>query len=106
MGVVSRFVLVAVLATPALSVTGCIREPRAAVSMAFVRKPKTPADAIVTIDEEYVGPLGYVAARGVRLPVGTHRVTIEKEGYFPYDAIIVADRKPIKVEVKLTPVPD
>jgi hypothetical protein len=98
--------LVAVLAAPTLSVMGCIREPRAAVSMAFVRKPKTPADATVTIDEEYVGPLGYVAARGVRLPVGTHRVSVEKEGYFPYDAIIVADRKPIRLEVKLTPVPD
>jgi len=74
--------------------------------MAFVRKAKTPADATVTLDEEYIGPLGYVAARGVRLPVGTHRVTVEKEGYFPYDAIIVAVRMPIKLEVKLTPVPD
>jgi hypothetical protein len=106
MGIVPRLVLVAVLAAPALSFTGCIREPRAAVSMAFVRKPKTPADATVTIDEEYIGPLAYVAARGVRLPVGTHRVTVEKEGYFPYDAVIVADRKPIRLEVKLTPVPD
>ena len=101
-----RVVLIAALSAPALPVAGCFREPRAAVSMVFVRKPKTPADATVIIDEEYIGPLAYVAARGVRLPVGTHRITVERDGYFPYDAIVVADRKPIKVEVKLTPVPD
>jgi hypothetical protein len=106
MGVVARLVLAAALAAPVVSLTACIREPRAAVSLAVVRKPKTPADATVIIDEEYVGPLAYVAARGVRLPVGTHRITVEREGYFPYDTIVVADRKPIKLEVKLTPVPD
>jgi hypothetical protein len=71
-----------------------------------VRKAKTPKDATVIIDEEYIGPLAYVAARGVRLPVGTHRITVEKEGYFPYDTIVVADRQPIRLEVALTPVPD
>ena len=106
MGVALRLVLVAALATPVLSVTGCLRDPRTAVSLAVVRKPKTPADATVIIDEEYVGPLAYVAARGVRLPVGTHRITVEREGYFPYDTIVVADRKPILLQVKLTPVPD
>jgi hypothetical protein len=106
MVIASRLVLAVALAAPVLSVVGCFREPRAAVSLAVVRKPKTPADATVIIDEEYIGPLAYVAARGVRLPVGTHRITIEREGYFPYDAIVVADRKPIKLEVKLTPVPD
>lgn len=95
----------ALFASPAL-VTACFREPRAAVSMKVVRRPKTPADAAVIIDEEYIGPLAYVAARGVRLPVGTHRITIERDGYFPYDAVVVADRKPILLEIKLTPIPD
>ena len=35
-----------------------------------------PRDASVSIDEEYIGPLGIVAARGVRLPVGEHRITV------------------------------
>ena len=101
-----RVTLVVLAAAPLLSLWACVRQPRAAVSMVFVRKPKTPKDATVIIDEEYIGPLAYVAARGVRLPVGTHRITVEKDGYFPYDTIIVADRKPIRLEVALTPVPD
>ena len=63
-------------------------------------------DATVIIDEEYIGPLAYVAARGVRLPVGTHRITVERDGYFPFDTTVVADRKPIFLEIKLSPVPD
>lgn len=101
-----RLVLVVALAAPILSTVGCVRQPRAAVSMVVVRKAKTPKDATVIIDEEYIGPLAYVAARGVRLPTGTHRITVEKEGYFPYDTIVVADRQPIRLEVTLTPVPD
>jgi hypothetical protein len=103
---IARLVLLAALAAPAFSAVACVKQPRAAVSMLVVRKPRTPKDATVIIDEEYIGPLAYVAARGVRLPVGTHRITVEKEGYFPYDTIVVADRKPIRLEVALTPVPD
>jgi hypothetical protein len=78
----------------------------AAVSVKFTPHPDAPRDASVTIDEQYIGPLGYVARRGVRLRVGEHRITVEKDGYFPFDALVVADRKPLAVEVQLTPVPD
>lgn len=94
----------AILAMPL--VTACIQEPRAAVSLHVVRARGTPADASVTIDEEYVGPLGWVAARGVRLPVGEHRISIERGGYFAEDVLVVADRKPIKIEAKLVPIPE
>jgi hypothetical protein len=70
------------------------------------RTATTPADASVTIDEEYIGPLGYVAARGVRLPVGQHRISVEKEGYFPWDQLVEADRQPIHLDVTLEPIPD
>lgn len=89
-----------------VAATSCIKEPRAAVSLHVVRANETPADASVTIDEEYIGPLGWVAARGVRLPVGEHRISIEKTGYFPADLLVVADRKPIKIEARLVPIPD
>ena len=65
-----------------------------------------PRDASVIIDEEYVGPLWIVAARGVRLPVGEHRITVQKEGYFPWDKLVVADRQPIVLDVTLVAVPD
>jgi hypothetical protein len=79
---------------------------RAAVSLRFVRPKETPKDAGVWIDEEFIGPLTYVAAYGVRLPVGEHRITVQKQGYFPWDRLVVADRDPITLEVVLQPIPD
>ncbi|MBN1607970.1 MAG: PEGA domain-containing protein [Polyangiaceae bacterium] len=66
----------------------------------------TPSDASVYIDEQYIGPLYYVAARGVRMPIGEHRITVTREGYFDWDTIVVADRDPIALNVALVPVPD
>ena len=95
------------LVVPAGPLAGCgPATGRAAVSLKMSRLDGTPRDASVTIDEEYVGPLYYVAARGVRLPVGEHRITVEKEGYFPWDRLVEADRQPIDLEVKLVRVPD
>ena len=79
---------------------------RAVVPLRMYRTRETPRDANVYIDEEYVGPLGMVIQRGVRLPVGRHTITVEKEGYFPWDQLVEADRKPIQLQVKLTPIPD
>jgi hypothetical protein len=89
-----------------LALGGCQPNVRAAVSLSLRKSAKSPRDASVYIDEEYVGPLGYVAARGVRLPVGQHRITVVKEGYFPWDRLVEADRQPIALEVELVPVPD
>jgi len=79
---------------------------RPAVSLKVDYAKKTPADASVTIDEQYIGPLGYVASHGVRLPLGEHRVSVTKAGYFPWDRLIVAEDDPIKLEVTLEPIPD
>ena len=95
----------AVLTPPAVCACGP-GHGRAAVSLSVSRGPKTPQDASVSIDEEYIGPLYYVAARGVRLPVGQHRITVEKEGYFPWDRLVEADRQPIHLEVRLVRIPD
>ena len=80
--------------------------PRAAVSMKIVRTPSTPADASVYIDEELIGSLGTVAARGVRLPEGEHRITVQRSGYFPWDRIVISDREPIQLQVALVKIPD
>jgi hypothetical protein len=79
---------------------------RPAVSLRMKHSPKTPRDASVIIDEQYIGPLGMVAARGVRLPIGEHRITVQKPGYFPWDKLVEADRYPITLDVELVPVPD
>jgi hypothetical protein len=67
-----------------------------------------PPDAAVTIDEEFVGPLAVVAARGVALPTGTHQITVEAPGYFPWDKLVTADSrvaKTLDVAVELIPLP-
>jgi hypothetical protein len=90
-----------------LSLTSC--EPgvgRPAVSLSLAREAQSPRDAAVMIDEEYIGPLGYVAARGVRLPIGKHRITVEKPGYFPWDRLVEADRDAIHLDIQLEPIPD
>ena len=76
------------------------------VPLSLERSAKSPRDAAVTIDEEYIGPLGYVAARGVKLPAGKHRITIEKPGYFPWDRLVDAGTAPIHFDVTLEPIPD
>jgi hypothetical protein len=96
------------LALAAVSPSGCMPSGagKAAVTMRLERTKKTPRDASVYIDEQYIGPLMYVAAHGVRLPVGEHRITVQKEGYFPWDKLVAADREAIFLRVELEPIPD
>jgi len=74
-----------------------------------LRMSGSPPDARVTIDEQMVGTLDVVIARGVALPPGKHRISVEAPGYFPTDTIVEAkesDRTPIRVEAKLVPIPE
>ncbi len=95
-----------VIAIAVTLLAGCSSELKAAVSLKVARSPETPRDASVIIDEQYIGPLGIVAAHGVRLPVGEHRISVEKTGYFPFDRLVTADRDDIRLDVKLEPIPD
>ncbi len=100
-----RLALTATLVS--LLASACGTGLRAAVSLSVVRVHRAPADASVTIDEEYIGPLAYVAAHGVRLPLGEHRISVERDGYFPFDRIIVAKGSdPIRLDVTLERIPD
>lgn len=85
---------------------GCGPALKPAVSMSMSYQKPTPPDASVTIDEQYIGPLGYVSAHGVRLPEGEHRISVTKAGYFPWDRLVTAGRDPIKLDVTLEPIPD
>jgi len=96
------FVALAVLGS---SVTGCqiVGAPQSTVSL---RVRGNVADAQVTIDDIPVGALGFVQARGVALPPGKHRVTVERSGYFPWDAVVEAKDDPVYLQITLVPVPD
>jgi hypothetical protein len=97
--------LLLVLSLTSCQVLGANAEPPSA-PLSLTRSEKSPRDAVVTIDEEYIGPLGYVAARGVKLPAGKHRITIEKPGYFPWDRLVEAGTAPVHFDVELEPIPD
>jgi hypothetical protein len=97
-----RLLVAALLSAAALS--GCGPPPTYAVH--FQRASKTPANASVSVDEQYIGPLSYVAAHGIRVVAGEHRISIEKDGYFPYDQLVQAEDGVIKLDVELIPIPD
>jgi hypothetical protein len=73
-----------------------------------LRMTGSPPDARVTVDDQIVGSLDMVQARGVALPPGQHRVSVEAPGYFPYDTIVEAKEgeKLVKIEAKLVRIPD
>jgi hypothetical protein len=64
------------------------------------------ADAEMTIDDIPIGALGYVAAHGVALPPGRHRVTVEKTGFFPWDSVVEAKDEPVYLQIHMEPIPD
>jgi hypothetical protein len=77
-----------------------------AVVTSSLRVRGAPLDASVTIDDQYIGAFGYVAAKGVALPPGKHRITVEKPGYFVWDKLVEAKGEPIPLQVELTKIPD
>jgi hypothetical protein len=88
----------------ALALAACAGAPRTT----SLRVAGAPPDASVTIDDKYVGPFAYVERRGVAMPPGKHRVTVEKTGYFPWDRLVEAHDgdPPVHLDVTLTKIPD
>ena len=82
--------------------------PPAQPKTVSMRMTGAPSNASVTIDDQFVGTLDVVAARGVALPVGVHHVTVEAAGYLPWDKAIEAKdgEARLVLDVKLVPVPD
>lgn len=73
-----------------------------------LRVTGAPADAQVTIDDQVLGPLSYVKSRGVALPPGRHRLTVEHPGYFPLDQLIEAreGERLLELDIQLEKIPD
>jgi PEGA domain len=73
-----------------------------------LRVQGTVPDASVTVDDRYIGAFAFVAAHGVALPPGKHRITVEKSGFFPWDRLVEAHQgdPPIHLDVALVKIPD
>jgi hypothetical protein len=82
--------------------------PPAAARTVSMRMVGGPPNASVTIDDQFVGTLDVVAARGVALPPGVHRVSVEAPGFLPWDKMIEAKDggDAVRLEVRLLPIPD
>ncbi|MEZ4293820.1 MAG: PEGA domain-containing protein [Polyangiaceae bacterium] len=83
-------------------VTGCY----SSMQTVSLRVKGNVPDASVTIDDQYLGSLAFVTKRGVAMPPGKHRVTVEKPGYFPWDRLIEAQEAPVHLDIQLVPIPD
>jgi hypothetical protein len=91
----------------ALSVAACGGGPPAVSPRSVsLRLRGTPARATVTIDDRLIGPLDVVSVRGVALAPGAHHVSVEAEGYLPWDSVVEAKDAPVVLDVRLVPVPD
>jgi hypothetical protein len=64
-----------------------------------------PPDATVVVDDQPIAPLVVVQKRGLSLRPGRHRITVERDGYFPWDMAIDADEAPISLDVQLVKIP-
>jgi hypothetical protein len=86
----------------AVSAQACTQE-----AQVMVRFQGEPGGALVYIEDRYIGRLEQLAARGIKMPAGEYRVTVEEVGYFPHDELVVVrpGRAP-KVKIRLTPIPD
>jgi hypothetical protein len=73
-----------------------------------MRMVGSPPNASITIDDVFVGRLDAVVARGVALPVGAHRVSVEAPGFLPWDKVVEAKEGagPVRLEVRLVPIPE
>jgi hypothetical protein len=91
-------------AVSSLPACGQPKEPKT-VSLRMVG---SPPNASVTIDDIFVGRLDIVAARGVALPVGNHRVSVEAPGYLPWDKVVEAKEGagPVRLDVRLVATPE
>jgi hypothetical protein len=87
---------------------GCQPAPIPATPTVSLRMRGAPPNATVTIDDMLVGPLDVVQARGVGLPPGTHRISVEASGYLPWDKVVQATEGtgPVQLDVILVKIPD
>ena len=81
---------------------GCPSQPKV-----LLRFGGGPTDALVTINDRYIGKLGRLSRRGIKLPPGQYRVTVEQTGYFSLDRLVQVDEgSNVTVTVELQQVPD
>jgi PEGA domain len=96
--------LLAALALPLLISAACGPHTgvKSAQALGGLLMACEPADALLYVDDKYMGTVAGLATKPLALPVGPHRLELRKEGYFAHFAeITVAKGLRHKLEVKL-----
>jgi hypothetical protein len=66
---------------------GCGPAPEAAkLTLGGLAIRCDPPDAVLFVDDKYMGTVGSLKGRAVKLPEGVHRIEVRKEGYFSHFA--------------------
>jgi hypothetical protein len=101
-----RAALVSLSLSLALAAAAC--GPPAAPKTVSMRVAGGPANASVTVDDIFVGTMDVVSRRGVALPPGMHRISVEAPGHLPWDKVVEAKEgdAALRLDVKLVPIPD
>lgn len=91
-----------------LGAAGCWRAASPPTTSLRLSAATTPKAAKVTVNDQPIGSLDFVMKRGVALPPGKHRITVEAPGYLPWDAEVDAGENGglVKLDVVLVPIPD
>lgn len=97
----ARFCVSLVAAVCLSACQGATSTPKRVV----LRLQGTPQQAEVLVDEQRVGTLGEVGERGLAIPAGIRRVTVQAPGYFPQDLLIDLQSDERR-QVELQPVPE
>jgi hypothetical protein len=87
---------------------GCEPARTARMPTVSLRVRGAPPEATVVIDDNTLGTFDFVAAHGVALVPGTHRITVAASGYFPWDQAVEAKvgSGSISLQVTLIRIPD
>jgi hypothetical protein len=85
-----------------LSAPACVRR-----EVGVLRITGGPPDALITVDDQYVGKLSRLQRFGIKVSDGEHRLTVEAPGRFPHDRIVrIPPNGVVAVDVQLVPIPD
>lgn len=92
----------------ACAATGCRPSKPPTTSLRLLPEAEAPKAARVSVDDQPIGSLEFATKRGVALPPGKHRLTIEADGYLPWDQEVDAGENGglIKLDVRLVKRPD
>jgi hypothetical protein len=102
----SRGLVIRVLGSVLMvSVVGCASTQKPKGPQAGLRTVVDPPNAIVQVDEHFVGAARVLDKRPAELAPGKHRVTVEAPGHFPHDLQVDLAPGVTTLNLKLRPTP-